>query len=108
MATDAYVFQLVTFSTFGIDVFEPGPFLIRRQPDPWEAFPMFVVYAGPRDYPDMYVVRRQYMLDGFIYYAERPEAVEPTLARARRSIPDGLARLEPAACDDPVIAELWL
>lgn len=74
--------------------------LVRKAaPDVLE---MFVVYAGPRDFPNYFVVRRWQM--------DRPTedyVLAKTLDEARRKIPLGLVCLTRQPSDDPKIVETW-
>lgn len=68
---------------------------------------VYTIYHSPSDFPDQFVMRKHVI---------RPGATTPTddvvtadtLENIRKSIPDGLIRLERDECDDPVIVEVWI
>jgi hypothetical protein len=70
---------------------------------------LWVVYKHPRDYPNSWVVRRQWTMDnGQILAEATPRAVGPSLEAVRTCIPDWLACLGRETNDDPAIHEVWI
>lgn len=67
---------------------------------------MFVVYRGPKDYPEFpFAVRRWEISSGATVPREAWGA--RTLEAARSSLPPELVMLAPAKDDDPTIVEVW-
>lgn len=69
--------------------------------------PIWVIYDHPRDFPDKWVVRRQWVEQGVIHFDKQAFLVD-TLEEARECIPPGLVRFLRSPDDDPVIVESWL
>lgn len=67
----------------------------------------WVVYEHPRDYPDLYVVRR-WEIGQRMLYATDDVAFANSLEDIRKAIPPGLYCLPRFAEDDPCIVEVWL
>jgi hypothetical protein len=77
-------------------------------PSESERLCFWVIYARPSDYPDHYVIRRQYVnQDGSISYNMNSHLF-PDLQSARQFIPTGRIRFNRSPDDDPVIVESWL
>jgi hypothetical protein len=79
---------------------------------------MWVITKRPRDFPDQYVVRAQWMFcgpkaptgerpGGTLYQDSRCQLAD-TIEQARKLMPPNLYRMPPNPEDDPVIAEVWL
>jgi len=70
---------------------------------------VWVVYDHPRDFPDLYIVRRQTaQQDGTIANDVKAFGFQE-LERARAWLElQGLTRLERHPDDDPVILETWI
>lgn len=88
---------------------------------------MWVIFERPRDFPDSFVIQRQYVrvhagkvipwthappgtaltADGY-FAVERGCRLTDTLERARTSIPPDRRRLERLPDDDPAIVEVWV
>ncbi len=68
---------------------------------------VFVVYHNPRDYPGLYVVRRQVAGRGTITIDIQPLGVSATLEGIRSFIPPHVKRFPRDPNDDPVIVEVW-
>lgn len=69
---------------------------------------MWVIYWNPKDFRDRYVVRRWLVVASGPIPDEEPTAVVETLDEARRSIPEGLVRLDRSPADERQILEVWL
>jgi hypothetical protein len=68
-----------------------------------EGLSLWVIYDHPSDYPNHYVVRR--------WVGSFPDeecGLFERLADARRHVPPGSVKIEPADNDDPKILEIWL
>lgn len=63
---------------------------------------IFVITLGTRDYPDRAVLRRHvYAAGAEVLVADfHPLATAPTVEGARRFLPEGLTRFQPARDDD--------
>ena len=71
--------------------------------------PIIVIYRSPSDYPEKFVVRRQWAGPGTVEVEPDPLAVVDTLREARAAVPRECdSRLAPRPEDDPVIYEVWL
>jgi len=73
----------------------------------------WVIYFNPRDYPDKWVVRVQYvtkdMKEGDHPRVERePRAVTKTLREAHRALPPDLFNIHRQPGDDLKIVEVWI
>jgi hypothetical protein len=70
---------------------------------------VFVVYAQPSDYPDMFVVRGQDVLrDGTIRPHAQILGAAKTLEEVRKYIPEHCVMLARDERDEPHIVETWL
>ena len=67
----------------------------------------WVVYDHPRDYPDVFVMRRWKILDGVVLATDEVKTAA-TLKEIRALVPPGLYRLSRFEDDDPCIVEVWL
>jgi hypothetical protein len=68
----------------------------------------YVVYHRPKDVPMWeWVIRRQAAGPDGIRKEERLWCVGDTLEEVRRSIPEGLHRMDRDPADHPVIVEVW-
>lgn len=71
--------------------------------------PVIVIYRNPLDYPDKYVVRRQWAGGGGVLIEPGTLAVVDTLEEARAVVPpeqDTCLGRDPE--DDPAIFEVWV
>lgn len=74
---------------------------------PQNALAIWVIYDHPKDHPDHWVVRRQFVVDGKVIpddYVRLCTSVE----LARKQIPQGLICICRSYLDDPVIVESWM
>lgn len=69
--------------------------------------PVWTVYEHPLDYPQWYVVRRSWVIDGKIVMEPKPCGMGATLEDVRATIPEWLTRMPRQPGDDPVIVETW-
>lgn len=70
---------------------------------------LWVVYEHPEDFPNSYVVRRQYITRGSSVWVDRlPVAVGPDLKSVRSVLPPGLYNLGRQPEDMPQIKEVWI
>lgn len=77
--------------------------------DPKGAFPVVVIYSDPADYPDRYVVRRQWAHPGWVDVELEPLGVADSLDEARVHVPDRHDFcIERQQADDPKIVESWI
>lgn len=69
----------------------------------------FVIYRNPSDFPDRFVVRRWYVVQGELQpRCDAIACVCSSLAEARKSVAPGLTCIHRDPNDDPVICEVWL
>jgi hypothetical protein len=77
-----------------------------------ETLPIYVVYFNAKDYPGVYVARRQVCgaFNGVPTVKVDPEicAWSLSLDALRSLLPPGLHRIPPMPGDDPVVVEVWL
>lgn len=71
---------------------------------------LWVVYRRPRDFPDSFVVRRQFVMrDSSVRVETTPITVGPSLDSVRWALlPYGLYNIGRQPNDDPVIEEVWI
>ena len=69
---------------------------------------VWVVYNNPSDYPQKFVVRRQYAGAKGVRADALPVAVAESLQEARRVLPPGLVCITRSDDDDKVIEETWI
>lgn len=67
----------------------------------------YVITTKTKDFGEKFVVRKHFLGPGRLLTDAEPSAVTDSLEEARKAIPDGLLRQEPAELDDPVIVEFW-
>jgi hypothetical protein len=68
---------------------------------------MYVIYDRPKDYPNLFVLRR-WQIEGGVEKPLNIMATGPTVAEVRKSVPAGSIRMPVYDNDDPVILEVWL
>lgn len=73
-----------------------------------EVVVFYVVYENPRDYPGMYVVRKQAVGPGTHLIEREPHVVSSDLDGARAAIPRDLIRMSRLPGDEAQILESWL
>jgi hypothetical protein len=73
-----------------------------------ETLPIYVVYFNTRDYPNVYVARRQVCSANLVEVDADICAWALTLEALRSLLPEGLHRIPPMPGDDPVVVEVWL
>lgn len=84
-------------------------------------FVLWVIYERPTDYPESFVLRKQYVkshpsevVEGATSFGDPLIAVDrkawiaPTLHGLRHVIPNGLTRIPRLPGDDPKIVEVWV
>ena len=69
---------------------------------------MYTVYQYPEDYPEKFVVRMWFVMDGKPVPNEEPHAIVDNLEQARKTIPKGLAMFPRAISDHLCVVETWL
>jgi hypothetical protein len=69
---------------------------------------VWVIYEKPRDFPNHFVVRRQWAVGKNHIEVDRECHLTRTLEEARKLIPLGLYRFPRDPSDDPFIVESWL
>lgn len=70
---------------------------------------LYVVYERPKDYPEEFVIRRQFIgRNSQQFFAKRLYARGGTLESVRAVLPGGLYNLGRMESDDPVIREVWI
>lgn len=72
------------------------------------AITFWVIYDHPKDYPDEFVGRRQFVTAAGIVKDNDLFARGPSVAAVREQIPQGAIQVGPSPGDDPVIAEVWM
>jgi len=93
-----------------------------------EPFVLWVIYCRPKDHPEHYVLRRQFVRSSAevaipvelaphgvlessadpLILIDRAALLFPSLEATRSALPPGLHRLNRAPGDDPVIVETWM
>lgn len=68
----------------------------------------FTIYASPRDFPGLYVLREHVCADGESIPAKEPRCVSRSLEDVRAAIPPGLWCVGRSQSDEPQILETWL
>lgn len=68
---------------------------------------MWTIYWNPKDYPELYVVRKFFVAGGIVTPGA-VGAVTKNLDVARASIPPECVRISPEPNDDQVIVESWI
>jgi hypothetical protein len=68
---------------------------------------LWVIYGNPRDFPDLFVLRRHVVINGEVYI-DRDCQTALTLKEIRKFLPSGLYNVGRLSCDDPVIKEVWV
>lgn len=71
-----------------------------------DALAFYVIFERPLDYPNHFVVRRQFALRGEVGHDVVPRLAS-NLAEARRLVPWGLHRQPRQDGDDAFIVETW-
>ncbi len=71
------------------------------------ALEMFVIYFNPKDFPNLFVVRR-WTVDGGRPLPTPDHWIANSLDDARGLVPYGLVPLARDPSDDPVIVESWI
>jgi len=81
---------------------------MHRRPPQGAILAVWVIYDHPKDFPQGYVLRAQYVMDdssikadAIAWYADDPD-------KLRSILPPGLFKLMPAPQDDVTIMETWL
>lgn len=70
---------------------------------------LWVIYDRPKDYPNSFVLRRQYVDRNNLIWADRnPVAIGDALEAIRTLIPVELHNMNRMPNDDPAIAEVWI
>lgn len=69
---------------------------------------MYVVYFNPKDYPDMYVLRKFTFKDRDVVPDKKPIIVDKDLHSVRDKVPRECTVIGRSKGDDPVIVETWL
>jgi hypothetical protein len=84
------------------------PEQLQAERKPAGALTFWVIYQRPRDYPDGYVLRAQWITGGIILVSHEAWYAKTT-DELRALLPmHTLTRMGPYEGDDPVIYEVWM